>query len=130
MPSTKAKRMLVHTYRDDVYITTEEFPSVIDTVRVLRTRGWSFQNARMNRIGDESITLQNGNLFVEIEEAVDEEDEISLGGVVYIPVKRWASLHGMSVRQAKYAYFHGRIEGVAVGNRNYLYIRKDRNGKS
>ena len=124
MPGTKPKRILVHTYRDDVWIATEEFPSISEASRILRSRGWAFRNDPLNRLGNKSRTYQNGNLYAEVEEALDESDNLTFEGSTYEPVKEWCETNGLTVRQARYAYKTGRLQGMTVGNRNYLYIRK------
>lgn len=129
MPKTRAKKILVHTYRGEIWITTEEFPSISEVSRVLRSRGWSFRNAPLNRLGNSSMVYQNGDLYAELEEALDTGDSISFNGIDYIPVKEWAEKNGSTVRKAKYAYDKGKIEGMTIGIRNYLYIREDCNGE-
>ena len=129
MGDTRARRMLVHTYRDDIWIMTEEFASENETMKILRSRGWKFRSKGFSGLGDGSLTFQNGNLYAEIEESIEDDGSVSFQEKDYIPVKEWAEKHGMSVRKARYAYRKGNLKGMTIGNRNYLYIRRDEDGK-
>lgn len=122
--TTKPKRMLVHTFSNGTWVS-HEYPSVRQMHRSLRKMGVSFGQDMLASIGSSSVILLKEGMTLEIEEAVEDGGELQFNGRVYIPVKRWAEMHGSTVRKARYAYTNGRLEGMTVGNRNYLYIRED-----
>lgn len=122
--TTKPKRMLVHTFSKGVWVS-HEYPSVRQMQRSLREMGVSFGQDLLAHLGSSSVVLMKDDMTLEIEEAVEDDGELLFNGRLYLPVKFWAEKHGSTVRKARYAYVNGRLEGMTVGNRNYLYIRDD-----
>lgn len=122
--TTRPKRMLVHTYNNGEW-SSREYPSVRQMHRSLRQEGISFGQDSAAGLGSNSVILIKGDVTIEIEEAVEDEGKLQFRGRVYTPVKGWAEKNGTTVRKARYAYQKGRLEGMVVGNRNYLYIRDD-----
>lgn len=122
--TTKPKRMLVHTFANGVWVS-HEYPSVRQMHRSLRKEGISFGQDYLAGLGSNSVVIIKDGMTIEVEEALDDSGEIQFQEKLYLPVKGWAQKNGTTVRKARYAYQHGRLEGMTVGNRNYLYIRSD-----
>lgn len=122
--TTKPKRMLVHTFSNGAWVS-HEYPSVRQMQRSLREMGVSFGQDSLASLGSSSVVLIRGDTTFEIEEAVDDDGKLLFKEKVYTPVKGWAEKHGTTVRKARYAYVRGKLEGMTVGNRNYLYIKDD-----
>ena len=122
--TTKPKRMLVHVCSNGQWVS-HEYPSTRQMRRTLRGEGVSFGQNSTAGLGSTSVTIRNGSTILEIEEAVEFDGRLSFDGKEFLPVKEWAEKRGSTVRKARYAYLNGRLDGMTVGNRNYLYIRDD-----
>lgn len=123
--NTRPKRMLVHIFKDMEWIRTDEYPSEMEMMRKLREQGFTFTSSLFNRLGDSTVILKYNDIYIEIEEAVDTLQSIEWNGNQYISASEYMRKTGLSWRQVHYAYDKGRLEGVKVGKRNYLYIKEN-----
>ena len=123
--STESKRMMVHSYHGQMYLTTETFPSIVEMKSTLRKRGYTFRNERTADLGDMSEILRKGEDWVEIEEMVESDRTLLIEGKPYVPLSDWARGHEITERRARYAFRQGRLPGMKVGRRNYVYLEAD-----
>lgn len=122
--STESKRMMVHTYRGGEYISTDTYPSIVECKKELRARGYHFKNVKVSALDDMSETFTNGDEWVEVEEMREEDKWLFVDGRVYLPLSEWSRKHGMTDRVARYAFGKGRLPGLRVGRKNYLYLEE------
>lgn len=120
--TTQPKRMLVHTY-DQGKWSTKEYPSTREMRRSLRKEGIHFTQKITSHLGNTSALLIRDGITIEIEEAVERDSEIWFQDKKYISAKEYMKRTGKTWRQVHYAYDTGKLEGMKIGRRNYLYIR-------
>lgn len=117
--------MMVHTYRGGMYVSTETYPSIVECKKTLRDRGYTFRNDLLSDLGDLSEILRKDGEYVEVEEMLEEGKCLSVEGRVYLPLSMWANKHNMSDRRARYAFQRGRLPGLKVGRKNFLYLEEE-----
>lgn len=119
--TTQPKRMLVHTYTNDMW-STREYPSIRAMQRDLRSNGIAFTDADCASLGNDSIVITNKDYVIEIEEAVERDGDLWFNGKRYITARQYIKKTGMTWRQVHYAYDTGKLRGMKVGKRGYLYL--------
>jgi len=67
---SRKKRMICHTYFDNTYISTREYPSISALSQTLKENGARFRASRLQNLGNNSEIIQNGQFSYEIEEGL------------------------------------------------------------
>lgn len=119
--TTQPKRMLVHTYTNDMW-STKEYPSIRAMQRDLRKNGITFTDADYFALGNDSVVITGKDSVMEIEEAIERDGDLWFNGKRYITAKNYMDKTGKTWRQVHYAYDSGKIPGMKVGRRGYLYL--------
>lgn len=117
------KQMVIHFYQKKRYLYSENFSSITDMLKFLRSSGVKVKTESVCTLGDSSVKIEHGDKTYEIEEFPTVKKIISLpNGEHYIPLNEYSQRTGQTPRTVRYAYKQGKIKGISVGKRNYLYI--------
>lgn len=119
---SEKKPYIVHTYRDDLFLYSDTFSSQKEVATHLRSLGLSFTNADICNLGSHSKTITQGRFSYEIEELPKAENVFRFNGGIYIPLSEYCKKTNQKIDAVRYEYKMGRIRGVTIGKKNYVYI--------
>lgn len=119
---SEKKPFIVHAYRDGVYLYSETFSSRKEMVSFIREQGMRLSNGDVCNLREQSKTISKGKFAFEIEELPKVEKAFYFNGGKYIPLSDYCKRTGQKIDLVRYEYQRGRIRGITVGKKNYVYI--------
>lgn len=119
---SEKKPFIVHTYRDNMFLYSDTFTSRKEMVSHLRSLGLSFSNEDLCNLGMQSKTITKNRFSYEIEELPKTDNVFNFNGGIYIPLSEYCRRTGRKIDSVRYEYQMGRLRGLTVGKKNYVYI--------
>ena len=119
---SEKKPFIVHAYREKRYLYSETFTSRKDMASHLRSLGVKLSNSDICNMNSASKTVCAGRFTYEIEELPYADKEIVHNGSMYIALSDYCRRTGSDKDKIRYLYHQGKIKGLTVGKKNYVYI--------
>lgn len=119
---SEKKPFIVHAYRDDKFLYSDTFTSRKEMALYLRDLGLSFTNGDLCNLNAESKIIRKGRFKYEVEELPRLEKKFYFHDGIYIPLAEYCKRTNQKIDSVRYEYQKGRIKGVTVGKKNYVYI--------
>lgn len=105
-----------------MFLYSDTFTSRKEMVSHLRSLGLSFSNEDLCNLGMQSKTITKNRFSYEIEELPKTDNVFSFNGGIYIPLSEYCRRTGRKIDSVRYEYQMGRLRGLTVGKKNYVYI--------
>lgn len=120
MATVANRKMLVHTYKNDVW-HTEEFATTSDAMRTLRSRGYHFTDTNVFFQEDNYGVIIADGVLIEVEESVD-DGIVIFHDEEYLILKAWTEREQAPPSAVRKAIYDRKIPSIKIGKLGLIYV--------